>query len=859
MDQTTGSVEMPESLRRITDKQRRPLMKFFKTKLSSHDVDVDEYRQRFATYLDRLDTGGRKGAFAFTFRHIEDHKYGIADEHYEPYGIPAGRIYMLPAIEHALHVLSELAPLDWSAEELDWMLAHVPYSRYIYPSWRRAFHGPLLALQPAERCKVPAATRRMESVLLVDFRDGPGLPPEVREFDELLLADNGDEGRIPLQYVTDADDIGPAVSELVHPLLPERRCARLFLFMSELTGPKPTAKWKREAALRIAEDPATLLVARALLGLAADRTATTDRGEISCLTPHTGSLLRASFWMLALQPDVPGHITLLRDAATYLGAGHNGRNGVCRSSTAANAAVEVLLDIAKKHPEATTEVVGALTRIRDVVKNKHLHKRLVNVVDQLSVERGISPSELLETAIPDLGFARDGTQTFAVDGYTARLVLTQGPTGSAVDVLWFTAEGTAVDIPAELKKTPQLAAVQRAVSETRRALASQRGRIERLMASDRAWSGADFRTRYLEHPIVEATARALLWTIKSHEPEFSGYPRQTDEGAGWELIGTGGESRAIGDDDVVVLWKPWERDAEEVRLWRSQVVRDRARQPFKQIYRELYLLTPAERQTKHYSNRFAAHVLDYPRAQALAKERGWHGAQLGSWDGGQDTHLYLDFHDERLRAAFSIEALDLEEERTSLCSTNRVWFERRVARDTWESVDLAEVPQGVVSEAMRDVDLFTAVAAIGPDLDWADHPNGQIRDYWTTSHTAPLSESAQSRHEYLSEILPRTALSECTQLTDRHLIVRGTHRSYKIHLGSGNILMDPDDAYLCIVQASGARSARIFLPFEEKAGRLASILSKAFMLMNDHKITDPSILSQIHGSRHSLSQSELSP
>ncbi|MFJ4028319.1 DUF4132 domain-containing protein [Paenarthrobacter sp. NPDC089989] len=847
--ETIEFVEMPESLRRLADKQRRPLLKFFKTKLAPQDAE--EYRERFTAYLERLDPAGRKGAFGFAFRHVDEHRYGIADRYYEPDGIPEGRVHMYPPVEQALHALSELAPLDWDAEELGWMLTHVPYSRFIYPSWRRAFHGPLMALKPVERRRLPSATRRMEEQLLVDFRGGAGLHPEVREFGELLLDDDGEQGRIPLQYVMDADDIGPQVGEAVRPLMPDHRSARLFLFMSELTGPKPTAKWKREAAIRVAEDPAALMVAKALLGIAAERTATTDRGEVSCLTPHTGSLLRASFWLLALQPDATGDITLLRDAATYLGAGHNGRNGVCRSSAGANAGVEVLLEIAKSHPAATTEVVGALTRLRDVVKNKNLHKRLVNVVDQLSVERGVSPSELLETAIPDLGFDRDGKKTIAVGGYTVQLVLSHGPTGFAVEDLWFKVTGTAVDIPSELKKTPQLAVVKRAVSETRKALISQRGRIERLMASDRMWSGSDFRTRYLEHPIVRTTACALLWTIRSHGQEFSGYPRQNDEADSWDLVGIGGEAHSIGDGDVVVLWKPWERDAEEVRSWRSQIIRDRTRQPFKQAYRELYLLTPAERETKDYSNRFAAHVLDYPRLQALAKERGWHGAQLGSWDGGQDSCLYLGFHDEKLRVGFSIESLDPEEDRTSLCSTNRVWFERRVSRDIWESVEVTDVPLGVFSEALRDIDLFTAVAAIGPDLDWADHPNGQVRDYWANSHTAVLSESAKSRHGYLSEILPRTALSERCHLTDRHLIVRGTQRSYKIHLGSGNILMEPDDAYLCIVQAPSARTGRIFLPFEEKAGRLAAILSKAFMLMNDHKITDPSILSQIHGARRS--------
>ncbi|WP_087873785.1 hypothetical protein [Arthrobacter globiformis] len=67
--------------------------------------------------------------------------------------------------------------------------------------------------------------------------------------------------------------------------------------------------------------------------------------------------------------------------------------------------------------------------------------------------------------------------------------------------------------------------------------------------------------------------------------------------------------------------------------------------------------------------------------------------------------------------------MEPEEGLASLCSTNRVWFERRVAADAWDNVALADVPPGVFSEAMRDVDLITAVAAIGPDPDWMDHPN----------------------------------------------------------------------------------------------------------------------------------------
>ena len=212
--------------------------------------------------------------------------------------------------------------------------------------------------------------------------------------------------------------------------------------------------------------------------------------------------------------------------------------------------MEALLEIAKSHETATTEVVGALTHIRDVVKNKHLHKRLVNVIDQLSAARGISPSELLETAVPDLGLDAAGAKSFEIEGYVAKISLTNGQGASAVKVEWFTAEGEPGAMPAQLKNSPKLSTVKLATSETKKALAIQRRRLERLMASERAWTGDNFRTRYLEHPVVRGIASDLLWTITVGEGEFSGYPRRTNEDSGWELVGLQGEAHSIpGDAD----------------------------------------------------------------------------------------------------------------------------------------------------------------------------------------------------------------------------------------------------------------------------------------------------------------------
>ena len=83
--------------------------------------------------------------------------------------------------------------------------------------------------------------------------------------------------------------------------------------------------------------------------------------------------------------------------------------------------------------------------------------------------------------------------------------------------------------------------------------------------------------------------------------------------------------------------------------------------------------------------------------------------------------------------------------------------------------------------------------------------------------------------------------------TEKFLVVRGKIRSYKIHLGSGNILMEPNDQYLCIVadRPSASKAPQnLFLPFEGDT-TLSLILSKALLLANDLKIKDQTIVRQI--------------
>ena len=177
-----------------------------------------------------------------------------------------------------------------------------------------------------------------------------------------------------------------------------------------------------------------------------------------------------------------------------------------------------------------------------------------------------------------------------------------------------------------------------------------------------------------------------------------------------------------------------------------------------------------------------------------------------------------------------------------LAATDQVRFYRR---GEGEPARLAEVPPVVFSEAMRDVDLFVGVASIAADPD-VDRPRATTATTRTGARR-PSASSASPRSsgdELLESLLPTLKIADRCTLEERYLVVRGTRRTYRIHLGSANILMEPNDEYLCIVPARGSKAQKVYLPFPEDE-RFSVILSKAFLLAADDRITDRTILAQI--------------
>jgi hypothetical protein len=225
------------------------------------------------------------------------------------------------------------------------------------------------------------------------------------------------------------------------------------------------------------------------------------------------------------------------------------------------------------------------------------------------------------------------------------------------------------------------------------------------------------------------------------------------------------------------------------------------------------------------------------------KGRGWTVSALGPWDyGSEGGRSRRDFDDAGIAAEFwmdYVESGERDELLANLAATDQVRF-----LGDGEPIPLEDVPPGVFSETMRDVDLFVGVASIAGDPNWLDHGAERFNRYWHETSFGELTETAETRRDVLRELVPRLKIADRLELTDKFLVVRGERRSYKIHLGSANVLMEPNDEYLCIVPEHSRGPRKVYLPFEEDS-RLSVILSKAFMLADDERIEDPTITRQI--------------
>jgi len=619
----------------------------------------------------------------------------------------------------------------------------------------------------------------------------------------------------------------------------------LITSLALLSSVTPSRAW-RDRVRPLAIEPGAdglvhQMLAEALEARSLQQATTVTYGDTQYVTqpPAIGDrnvvIIRGAVWAASMTSG-----TWVPDILAEIGI-HFGTSGTssneARDQRLANAAAAALGSL------DSTAAFAALGRMKAKVTNRNVSKQIAGALDAAAARAGLSASEILELGVPTTGLGPDGLRTSQIDGHEAVFALA----GSDATLSWRTPDGAATARPPKALAEAHRAAVERSNAELkdlRRAVGVERGRIEDLFVEGRSWPFAAWRERYLEHPLTRAVSQRLIW-------EFSAEGRTTSAVADADGLTTAdGRPYQPEPSVVVTLWHPIAASEDEVAAWRAAILARQIRQPFKQAFREVYRLTPAERDTGIYSNRFAAHILRYPQARALMTARRWGSNFLGPFDGGDHGIATREFPAHGLRAEFWHDQLPDEfgTEVPPHCTTDQVRFQRLGSGRRGAGAGAGGPEPIVLSEAMRDVDLFVSVTSVAADRNWQDGgraANARLDPYWASYWDGELSATAEVRRDALARMLPGLAIADRLRLEDRWLHVRGELRAYKIHLGSGNILMAPADTYLCIVPSPGGAGVdRVFLPFDDDP-TLSMILSKAFLLADDRAIRDQSIVEQI--------------
>lgn len=615
--------------------------------------------------------------------------------------------------------------------------------------------------------------------------------------------------------------------------LPESAHWRRMLTHAEASAAVPSKRWREESVKLIESVGRERFRETALSWLGGGVTPGEARRQ---LRPGEAELLKGFVWMLSEFNDLQVASRLAEMAEEcfrkipMVGA---------VSHKVGNACVNALAAIPGMH------AAGQLSRLRARAKYSTAKRLVEKALDEAAKGAGLSKQDLEDIAVPTFDLELPGVLRRQAGEYMAELAIA----GSVQAALtWTTAKGKASkSVPAEVKRSdPELLkSLKRTAKDAEQMLRAQRSRLEKVFISEHSVSYSDWRKRTVEHPLLAQMTRRLIWQFEDSSGGKTLGIWNTDG-----LVGADGKALRNLQGTEVRLWHPLGTDVKTVLAWRSWLREHEITQPFKQAHREIYVLTDAERQTETYSNRFAAHILSQHAMNALCRERGWDNRLQGQFDNGGATPM-LKLPERGLVVEFWIEAppdaptsasgisLYVATDQVRFCDTHRV------------PIALELIPPLVFSEVMRDVDLFVGVTSIANDPSWVDQgERTAFTAYWHAWSFSELSAAALMRREILQELLPKLKIGQRCKIEDKFLMVRGERATYKIHLGSGNVLMEPGSRYLCIVAGrsvdlSGQKAPqRILLPFEGD-GMLAIILSKAFLLAEDRKISDPTILRQL--------------
>ena len=372
------------------------------------------------------------------------------------------------------------------------------------------------------------------------------------------------------------------------------------------------------------------------------------------------------------------------------------------------------------------------------------------------------------------------------------------------DVVAFKNDAAQKAIPAKYKKDKKVEELNGYKKTLREQLSRSRKGLEDAMVRGDVFLLSEMETLFT-HPVISKHLQKLIFV--------------TDDATGFykdgKLTDADGKETALNDKSSIRI--AHSTDLHKTGVWASYqryAFDHTLEQPFKQIFRELYLPTTDELQEKSVSRRYAGHQIQPRQTVALLKSKGW---KVNYEEGLQKV-----FHKE----GFAVKMYAMADWFTP-AEVEHPTLETVEFHDlkTFAKIEFSTIHPRIFSEAMRDIDLVVSVAHAGGVDAEASHSSIEMR-------TALLRETMR-----LFKITN-------TEIVGSHVIIKGQLGEYNVHIGSA-VVHKMASGYLSILPVHSQQRGRLFLPFVDDDPKSAELISKVLLLARDHEIQDPTILSQL--------------
>ena len=358
-------------------------------------------------------------------------------------------------------------------------------------------------------------------------------------------------------------------------------------------------------------------------------------------------------------------------------------------------------------------------------------------------------------------------------------------------------------LPTKLKKDKYIEAIKEVHKNLKEQYRRSRKMLEEAMEDGIEFYGYEIEN-LMTNPVIAPILKSLVFKMGND----LGY--YVDK----KLKSAKKKSVTVKDDSLLKIAHCFDLfESGEWATYQKDIFDRELKQPFKQVFRELYIKT-ADEKGRDKSLRYAGHQVQPTKTVALLKTRRW----IIDGQEGLEKVYYKENIIAKIYALadwFSpadIEAPTLEEVQ---------FFDRK----TFKPILIDNVPDLVFTEVMRDIDLVVSVAHIGDVDPEASHSTIEMR-------------------KAIIEFNCKLFKLKNVTFTENHALIKGERAEYSIHLGSGLIHQKAGSA-INVLPVHSQHRGRVFLPFIDDDPKTAEIMAKVLLFAQDDKIKDVFILEQI--------------